>query len=336
VLAMLWLANAFRTDKIKPGEEPAPRGVVGGNVVAVQRVMRPQVAEVVGSVQAENRTTVAARLVANIVEMRVRAGDRVKKGDVLVVLDDRDLRARVAQAHESLTAAEARRDLTKIELDRVNEMFNKNVASSYELDQWRTNHVTAVSDVAKAQQAVAEAEVALSDAQIKCPIDGIVIDRQAEPGDQASPGRPLLTVYDPSRLRLEASVREAYVGRLKLGQPIEVWVDAVQGLRKGQVQEIVPAADPSSRSFAVKVHLNEPAGLYPGMFGKLILPLEEREDLVIPRQAVIRVGQLALVDVDGAGGAERRAVRLGAAEGDQVVVLAGLAQGEQVIVPTAR
>lgn len=332
VLAMLWLNGTFRKNEIHPAVLPTSRPAVDGKVVAVTRVERPLLADVVGSVQAEKRTTISSRLSANIVAMHVSAGDVVKKGDVLVELDDRDLKSRVAQSRETLKAVEAKRDMTRIELDRVEQMVSKNVATTYELDQWKANWATALADVARATQGVTEAEVTLSDTVIRSPIDGVVIDRQAEPGDLASPGTGLMTVYDPSRLRLEASVREAYIGKLHGGQSMGVWIDALNQSRAGTVEQIVPAADPSSRSFLVKVHIEDPTDLFPGMFGRLRLPLGERRDLTVPAAAVRQVGQLSLVMVATADGDERRSVRLGEKLGDDVVVLAGLDEGEKVVV----
>lgn len=333
VLAMAWLSGFFRTGQIKPGVIARPAAEPAGQAVVVAQARRVQVADLVGSVQAEARTSIAARLVANIVEMKVRTGDRVQAGQVVAVLDDRDWRARVNQAKETLTAAQAKRDLAKVEVERLEKMVAQNVASPYELEKWKADLIGSAADVARAQQAIAEAEVALSDTQIKSPFDGMVIDRLAEPGDQAAPGKPLLTVYDPSRLRLEAAVREAYIGNISavVGKDIPVFIDALGQERTGVVQEIVPAADPASRSFLVKVHLKDPDKLYPGMFGRLRLPLGEQEQIEIPLAAVRQVGQLNLVLVETATGPQRRSVRLGAVAGEQVEVLAGLAPGERVL-----
>jgi RND family efflux transporter MFP subunit len=333
--AMLWLSGAFRGGRIEPGA-PVRSGVAARPAtqpLTVQIQTRPHLADIVGSIQAENRTQIAARLLANIVEMRVSAGDRVQAGDVVAVLDDRDLRARVAQASETLKSAEARRDLAAIELTRVTDMVARNVASEFELDRVRSVNAGAVADVARFQQAVAEAQVALSDTQIRSPISGIVIDRLAEPGDQASPGKPLLTVYDPARLRVQASARESYVGRLHVGQELTVFIDVLDQERMGVVQEIVPQADPSSRSFDVKVRLEDSRNLLPGMFARLRLPLDPRPQVEIPVSAVRAVGQVQLVQVldEEKGHVNRRAVRLGQVEGDRVAVLAGLAEGEQIL-----
>ena len=147
-------AVAFRhvpeRDSPSPANFRGSRRRQGANTVAVARVSRPHEADIIGSVQAELRTTIASRLTANIVEMRVRAGDHVKKNDVLMLLDDRDLKSRVAQARETLRAAEAMRDMARIEVDRLTPMVQQKVASEYELDQWRTKQSAAVAEVVRA------------------------------------------------------------------------------------------------------------------------------------------------------------------------------------------
>jgi len=334
LIAMTWLSGGFRSGQIQPGRVAAasPATAPAAKWVPVVRAQRPQYAELVGSVQAEVRATVTARLVANIIDVTVRAGDAVNKDDILAVLDDRDLKARVGQAKSLLVAATAKRDRAKTELDRIEELARKGSASAHELNQIRETYAEALAEVARVEKAVSEAEVALSDAIVRSPLKGIVIDRHAEPGDQASPGKPLLVVYDPGRLRLEVSVREALVGRLPLKKEIDVYIDALREKRRGVVQEIVPASDPQSHSFVVKVSITDSSRLYPGMFGRVRLPLEPAARLEIPTAAVERVGQLTLVTAKAPDGqVRRRSIRLGQAEGDMVEVLAGLEEGELVL-----
>jgi hypothetical protein len=121
--------------------------------------------------------------------------------------------------------------------------------------------------------------------------------------------------------------------RLKVGQPIGVRVDALDKVCSGTVSEIVPEAQSASRAFQVKVTGPCPAGIYSGMFGRIIIPLEDEQVLVVPRQAVRNVGQLELVEVIEGGQAFRRAVRTGRTLGKDVEVLSGLRQGEEVALP---
>jgi membrane fusion protein, multidrug efflux system len=331
--AMAWLSGWLRRDKIQPGKvAPVAGRSPTSQPIPVQKVSRTRFGEVVGSLQAEVRTSIAARLVANLVEMRVQAGDRVKKDDLLVLLDDAGPKSRVAQAQEALRSAQASQDLAQLEVTRLTQLSAQNAASAFELDEWKSKLNIAKADVARSQEAIREAQISLEDTKIRSPIDGIVIDRQAEPGEQASPGRTLLTLYDPSKLRLEANVREAYVGRLTIGQKINVMVESTRQQRQGTVRQIVPAADPASRTFLVKVNLDDSSNLYPGMYARMNVPLDTHEQLEIPLAAVKHVGQLDLVDVVIDGRVQRRAIRLGQATNDRIEVLAGLSEGEQVVV----
>lgn len=333
--AMLWLSGAWRSGVISPAKLARPSEPYAGPTFTVQATTRPVEVDLVGSVESEVRTTLSGRMTARIVAMPVQSGDRVTRGQVLVQLDDRDVKTRVAQAAEALHAAEAVRDLARLEVDRLSPLVEQRVASPYELDQWKTRHAAATADVIRAQQVVREAEVAASDAVITAPFDAVVVDRLAEPGDMAAPGKPLLAIYDPARLRLDASVREAYIARLSQlrssGQPIGVLITATGRQVSGLVRQIVPAADPLSRSFVVKVHLDDPTDLYPGMFGRLRVPMEQAQVVEVPQQAVREVGQLSLVRVIENGQVATRAVRLGHTRGDRVEVLAGLQPGEQLV-----
>jgi RND family efflux transporter MFP subunit len=157
-----------------------------------------------------------------------------------------------------------------------------------------------------------------------------VIDKKVDVGDMATPGQTLATLFDAKRMQLVAVVRESLAHRLKVGQTIEVQIETFGAGGIGTISEIVPEAEPTSRAFQVKVTGPCPEGIYSGMFGRILIPLDEELVLVIPRQAVQSVGQLDLVHVSTHGSVSRRAVRLGRAVGKDVEVLSGLREGEAV------
>ncbi len=333
-VAMAWLAGAFRHGQIAPGKIPSQTARYEGPAYEVRLVERPAQLTLVGSIESEVRTTIAARMSANIVEINAVAGKTVRKGDVLARLDDRDTQARVGQAREVLRSAEAARDQAKRELERTIPLVESRAASLRELEDWKSRAAITSADVSRAQQALDEALVRQSDTVIAAPFDGIIIDRYMESGDLASAGKPLLDMYDPSRLRLEAVARESDIGILsqlrKGSKPLTVSVPSLRSERQGLIEQIVPAADPQSRSFLVKVHLSDTADLYPGMFGRLQVPMSAGKYVEIPRDAVREVGQIAMVDLVMPEGLTSRAVRLGEERGDRVEVLAGLEQGDKV------
>src|SRR6185437_14176343 len=331
VAAMAWLSGVFRPHQIRPEKLTTQSHVYGGSTWVAKSTQQPRDIEVVGSIQSESQTSIASRIVANVIEIKVSAGERVKRGDLLIVLDDAAPRARVEQAREMLRSAQANQSLAQTELDRIASVEHTGAVSRNQIDEWQTKLAVSKADVARAQQSITETQVALADAQLQAPFDGIVVDRLAEPGEQAFPGRPLLTLYDPARLRLEASVREAYTGKLQLGQRIAVFIESVGQQRMGEVQRIVPASDPTSRSFLVRVHLDDPSNLYPGMYARMRVPLGTESRLQVPQAMIRRVGQMTFVNVLENGQMARRAVRLGDLHDDAVEVLAGLSEGEVIV-----
>lgn len=333
VLLMLWILDVFRRDVIRAAKEPVPAESAAGlaTAKAVAQTM-PSVTEVVGAVQPEQIATITCRVVANIVEMRVRAGQRVSKGDTLVVLDDRDLRHRVEQARDALRSAEAALEQARSDYKRDKPLFEQQVITPYEFEHTQTNLKTAEANLHRLQEAVREAEVNLSYAVIHSPFSGVVVDKLAEIGDLAAPGKPLLKMYEQGRLWLEANVPEEFLGRIRLNQMLAFRIDATGQEMQGRVVEIVPSSDPSTRTVAVRVSLSQTRDVVPGMFGRLLLPLKAEEVVLVPASALIRAGQLTMVDVVRDGRLQRRTVQLGRAIGSQYEVLSGLAAGETVVV----
>lgn len=333
VVAMLWLSGTFRKNRIEPEKLAADRPTTLPATLLVSYTQSPQYAELVGSVQAQQRSAVTARITANILKINVVAGDPVDVDQPLVELYDRDLKARVGQADEALRAAEARSEQAKKVLESQQQAAKSGATSQIDLVRAQAGYNEALADVQRAKESINEANVGLGNATLRSPIKGVVIDRQAEPGDQATPGKSILVVYDPKHLRLEVSVRESLAGRLKPGMPIPVDIDAINKERAGIVREIVPAADPLSHSFLVKVDIVDPSDLLPGMFGKIRLPLGSEKRIEVPLAAVQHVGQLDLVTAVVDGRPERRAVRLGHVGEKSAEILAGLEEGERIAVP---
>jgi len=140
-----------------------------------------------------------------------------------------------------------------------------------------------------------------------------------------------VNLYEPNRMQMVATVRESLALRLKVGDQIPARLDALDHECLATVSEIVPQADTNSRSFTVKVTGPCPPGVYSGMFGRISIPLDEEELLVIPASAIVRVGQLELVDVVQEGRVMRRTVQIGRPIGTSFEVLAGLRAGDKVV-----
>lgn len=340
VVLMLYLLGTFRA-KIKPEPHTLPplHEVGDRPLVPVRRVEVPLVETAVGTIRPVYEMAVASKLLARVVEINVTAGQAVQAGQVLVRLDDAELRARLQQAQAALNAATAARDQAKVELDRVEQLLERGVATRLERDRYLTAFKTAQAQVEQAQQVLAEVQSLLEYATIRSPINGIVTDKLVNSGDLAAPGQVLLTLYDPSRMQLLASVRESLAYQLQVGQEMDVRIDAIGETCRGWISEIVPEAQAASRTFLVKVTGPCHPRVLTGMFGRLVIPLGSREALAVPKAAVRQVGQIHLVDVvvekDGRRVLQRRIVQLGPRlnQDDLVEVLAGLKEGEEVALP---
>lgn len=331
--AVLWLSGGCG-ERVAPGEVDVPAERAGGaGVATVEDVTEPATEWASGEVAAARHTAVASRVMARIDEVRVRAGSAVSEGDVLVVLDARDLQARVGEAQEALRSSEARLELAKRELTRFQELVRTGVAPQRRLDEVTSELRAATADVAGRQQALDEVKTAASFAEIRSPVNGRVIDRLAEPGDTAVPGKPLLRIYDPVLLRVEAPVRESLAVRLQVGDQITVDVPVLGEPVQGRIDEIVPFAERGARTLLVKVSLpRSDARLFAGMFARVGIPAGERRRLLVPEAAVERIGQLEFVTVVAPGGAaERRLVTTGErGRPGTVEVLSGLEAGDRV------
>ena len=332
VVLMLWILGACRSGVIPARDQAvAVESAAGLPTRTVTLQSLPAATEAVGAVQAERIASVTSRVVADVLELRVSAGQRVASGTTLAVLDDRDLRHRVEQAQDARRGAEATLALAKADYARDTPLFEQKVITPYDFEHTKTALDVADANLHRLQQAEGEAEVGLSYAVIRSPFTGTVVDKLANVGDLAAPGKPLLTMYEQGRLWFAANVPEDLLGHIHLGDTLMFRIDALGRDRQGRIVEIVPSSDPASRTVVVRLHMTDTTGVLPGMFGRVRIPMEPEQVLALPASAVVRAGQLTMVDVVRGGRLERRTVQLGRAAGDGFEVQSGLAAGETVV-----
>lgn len=339
VLLLMLLAGVFE-DKVDSAVDPARPGAPGRRLAPSDRIAEviardlPQAEWAVGTVRAIHRTTLGARLLSTVVGVHVEAGQEVGQDEVLVELDDRDLKARLAQAEAEVEAAQATWDQSKSDFERISPLAAEGSASAFELSTVTNALRAARARHERAVQDRQEAQTALTYAVIRAPVAGRIVDKLVDLGDMVTPGQPLVTMYDPTRMQLVATVRESLRQRLEVGQQVNVKLDVLDEACQATVAVIVPEAATASRSFEVKVTGPCPPGVYPGMFGQLRVPLGSRRVVCVPGAAVRLVGQLDLVQVIEGDLIRRRLVQLGRpVEGGLVEVLSGLTPGERVVLP---
>jgi RND family efflux transporter MFP subunit len=392
----------------------------------------PTEVEAIGTVRARVSTVVASQLPAYVREVRVTEGSRVAAGDLLIRLDDADVRAQlrraeaglgaaraareealqtiaesearsiearaalaeartnvdaarrmVDDAEAALVAAEAQAALAASTHERYRRLLGEGVVSRQEYEETTARDRTAAADVlrararlevtrnavsqgqsrvSQAESAVAasdlrtaaarrraeaaearvgeaeaeaaRAEVQLAYSRITAPGPGLVVEKSVEVGDLAMPGKPLLRIDDPAGYRLEAQLASSDAASVRLGQAVPVSVGSL-GALPARVGEIVPAADPATRTITVKLDLPPAPGVRGGLYGTARFTVGQAERLVLPLSAVVERGQLTGAYVVEADRARLRYVTLGPRRGGGVEVLSGLGAGERVVVEGA-
>lgn len=317
------------------GDHPQPADGATATVqtVALAPASVSAVIEGVGSLHGAREAVLAAKVMGTVVEIRKRAGESVRRGEILVVLDDREVAGNIGQAEGGLAQARAAAALAESNLKRFEQLKERGAASQLELDQARYAHETAQGAVRQAEAAVATASSYKSYAQIPAPFDGQVVDRLAEVGDLAAPGRPLMRVEDARQLRLHVTLAESQAMGAQTGGPAEVIVPSLGGRSfAGTIAEVVPAVDPATRSQLVKIDLPADPALRSGLFARARFTVGRRDALSIPASALVRRGGLTGVFVDDGGRAAFRLVELAEAhDGESFEVLSGLTAGERIV-----
>jgi RND family efflux transporter MFP subunit len=329
---LLVFAGVFHP-KVESTSTPMQRPIPPDALLAeVQQVTQPRFETAIGSIKPVQEADIASKILARVLEINVTAGKSVRAGDILVRLSSDEQQARVHQAEAELESIKAQYQLARTEFDRASRLIDSRSISKAEFDTARTRVQTTQANVDRAARGLEEAKVFLDFATVVAPFTGIVVDKVIEPGDTVTPGQTMLTLYDPSRMQLVVSVRESLASTLRVGQQLPAKLESLGYDCMAAVSEIVPKADVSSRSFEVKVSGPCPPGVYTGMFGRLMIPLEDQQVLLVPQAAIERVGQLELVHVAQDGELVRRSVQLGTRFSDQVEVLSGLRAGEKVMI----
>jgi RND family efflux transporter MFP subunit len=326
---------------------PVPPQTVQARVVESRQQQAPLILRATGTLHARQTAVISAQVVSRIQQMLVREGDTVRAGQMLAILDDATLRAGLEQTQAAVHAAESQQaaaqtnaELATSTLARYKQLQEQKSVSPQEFDEVarraeasssQVDSLRAQASAAKAQESGAHAMLAYT--RVTAPFAGIVTARMADPGTLASPGVPLLQIDSAGPLQLQTSVDESAIGAIRKGMKLGITIDAAPSLDPaGIVAEIVPAADPASHSFLVKIDLPPSPQLRAGMYATAAIATGSHAGIVAPRSAVVMRGSLPCAYVlDSNGIAQLRYVTLGAQEGNVVEVLSGISAGEKLI-----
>ena len=331
-LAAPLLAAAMLWALAPPARSGGPVGVAPAATFVVAYRDAPDTVSAEGVVEAVRQSTLAAQIAGQIVELRVKVGDSVKSGQVLLRIDARAAEQVVSGSQSQLAEAQAGLANAQRTFERNKQLFEQNFISKAGLDKAELDYKAAQARVGALQASAGQASTAQTFTTITAPYAGVVAATSIEVGDMATPGRPLVTVFDPASMRVIATLSQSSLRAVKLQLPVQVEVPAVGRRLTAKQVTLVPLADSRTHTTKLRLELADSAGLLPGQFARAYFATGVARKLLIPEDAVLRRSEVTAVYVQGAGGqAQLRQIRVGEASGDGTIeVLAGLREGERI------
>ncbi len=307
-------------------DEPQPlaRETVSAPTSVVQATPIASLRTVAGTVRSTNVSPLSAKIMGNVLRVNVSQGDRVKAGQLLVEIDPREARAQTSAASSAIAAAEANAAHAQATFKRFDALRSRGSVSPQEFDDVKARRDAATAELERMRAMSTQARTFLDYASVRAPMDGIVTARFVDPGAQASPGMPLLTIEDAKAFRVEALVPEDL--RVTAGDTVRLQWNDTDPPVEAKVTRVQPNVDASTRSSLVQIDTD--ADVRSGSYVRVSFSEGQRDAIRIPEGSVVRHGALTSVFVVGADGVARmRLITLG--EDDEV--LSGLTSGERVV-----
>jgi RND family efflux transporter MFP subunit len=291
-----------------------------------------------GKVVALNAATISTRLMGTVMEVKVSVGNKIKKGQILLVIHSQDLQAKIAQDQAILNEANAALKNATLDLERFTELHKQKSVSDKELENVTFQYNSIKAKVEAASQMKTEAVAQLRYSSLVAPFDGIVVQKMINEGDMASPGMPLLAIEQNSQLQIETTVTENDISKIKMGNEAWVWVKSLDKKLKGSIVEMSSSSVQSGGRFVVKIKIpdSEQKGLWAGMYVNISIPTQTNSNIAsaifIAESAVFHKNELDGIYTVGANQtALLRWVRLGKKYDNQIEIISGLAAEEHYI-----
>jgi RND family efflux transporter MFP subunit len=303
-----------------------------GEIIVLRDTLIPDDVEAPATTEPVLSAVLSTKLMGRVVEVRVREGDVVGTGAVLVRLDDRDLAARREQADAGVRAADAAHNEARLQANRLRALFADSAAPRAHLDAAEAGLVRAEQTVRGAHAMAAEVEALADYAEVRAPFGGVVVQRLVDPGAFIAPGMPLVRIDDPSRLRVVAAVPPSTVSAVRRGSTVGVSIEGTS--ITGTVEGVVPVSGASLVNVQVLVG-NASRRFSSGSAATVTIRGAPRKALLLPVMALVRSGDLVGVRVKAGGRIVTRWVRLGRARAGAIEVLSGLTAGDTIVVPHA-
>ena len=290
-----------------------------------------------GKIQAKNSADLSTRMMGYVNKVHVNVGDQVRKGQLLVSINNADLQAKKAQVNAGITEATAAFNNAQKDYNRFKNLFASNSASQKEMDDITANFEMAKARLEAANQMKNEINAQFTYSNISAPFNGIITGKNIKVGDMANPGMPLISIETPGAFEVIAMVPETEISSIKTGITVDVLVKSINKSLKGKVTEVSTSAKNTGGQYLVKIDLDETeANILSGMFATVQFPVERKAAtamVLVPTDAIVKNGQLSgIYTVSQSNTALLRWLRLGRTFGNQVEVLSGLNADEAYIV----
>ncbi|MGL4992549.1 MAG: efflux RND transporter periplasmic adaptor subunit [Bacteroidales bacterium] len=292
-----------------------------------------------GQVESEDIARLGTRMMGYVTSVRVKVGDKVRAGELLITISDDELKAKAAQVNAMIKEAEAANKIAKKDFDRFSELYAKKSVSAKEFENITLQYESVQAKLEMAQQMKKEVEANLSYSNITSPFAGVVTQLDIDNGALATPGMPLVTVERESDLVVTASVSESSISKINIGMKAVVTVKSANLTFETIIREKSTSSLGTGGQYLLKVTIpNEiKSQLYSGMYANVLIPTairgKENSNLMIPKGAIIdREGLNGVYVVSEDNKAMLRWVRIGKEYGDQIEILSGINPEDQVVV----
>jgi membrane fusion protein, multidrug efflux system len=336
LLAAALLAAACSKGPDKAAAPPAPTlQVAAEDVVTVKNSALASGPTITGTIQPERRADLRAEIPAIVLQVARENGDAVRRGDLLVRLDDTAIRDGLASAESAARAATQAAEQAQRQYERMKTLRASGMSSAQALDDAEVRRNNAQSDMEAARTRVVTARQQLARTEVRAPFDGVVSDRKVSAGDTAQVGKELLKVIDPASMRFEGLVSADHIGSVKPGQAVGFRVNGYGEQEfAGKVRRVNPAANATTRQVEVLVDFTgttQPK--LAGLYAEGRVETASASSLTIPATALVREGDKASAWLVREGKLQKAPVQLGErdARTGEWAVRSGLAEGDAVL-----